>query len=439
MPEAVHVIGAGLAGVEAANLLSRCGVEVHLFEMRPVRMTPTHTTDQLAELVCSNSLKGTDPLTAHGLLKRELSQLNSLVLQSALLTRVPAGKALAVDREAFAARITAAISSHARIRLIRQEVTQIDLSTPTIIATGPLTSEALAAEITNLTGGRGLTFYDAISPIVDSQSIDYDKAFFGSRWAPDDTDYLNCPLDKEDYRAFVNALLAADTVTPHAFEDARFFEGCLPIEIMARRGLDSLRFGPMRPVGLTDPHTQRRPYAVAQLRHENLKGDAYNIVGFQTRLTQPGQSKILRLIPALSQAHILRYGSVHRNTFIDAPRLLAPDLSLKAHRGIVVAGQLAGVEGYMESAATGIMAAFSIMAYLRGKPFTPPPPETAIGALIHHITNAAILDFQPMNINFGIIPSPNVAKKLKRQALLEREALAFSEWLRTLEYRAPME
>lgn len=439
MPEAVHVIGAGLAGVEAAYCLSQCGVDVHLFEMRPLRMTPAHTTDQLAELVCSNSLKGTDPLTAHGLLKKELSQLNSLVLQNALLARVPAGKALAVDREDFAARITAAISAQARIRLHRREVTQIDLSSPTIIATGPLTSEALAGAIAEITGQKGLSFYDAISPIIDSQSIDYDNAFFGSRWTPDDTDYLNCPLDKEGYLAFVNALLAADTVTPHAFEEARFFEGCLPIEIMARRGIDSLRFGPMRPVGLTDPHTQHRPYAVVQLRHENLKGDAYNIVGFQTRLTQPGQSKILRLIPALSQAQILRYGSIHRNTFIDAPRLLAPDLSLKAHRNIVVAGQLAGVEGYMESAAMGIMAAYSIMAYLRGKPFTPPPPETAVGALIHHITNAAVLDFQPMNINFGIIPSPDVAKKLKRQTLLEREALAFSEWLRTLEYRAPME
>lgn len=439
MPEVVHVIGAGLAGVEAAYRLSQCGVDVHLFEMRPVRMTPAHTTDQLAELVCSNSLKGIDPLTAHGLLKKELAQLDSLVLQNAYSTRVPAGKALAVDREAFAARITTTIAAHARIRLIRREVTHIDMNTPTIIATGPLTSEALAADIANLTGGGGLSFYDAISPIIDSRSIDYEQAFFGSRWAPEDTDYLNCPLDKEGYLAFVDALLAADTVTPHAFEDARFFEGCLPIEIMARRGLESLRFGPMRPVGLTDPHSPRRPYAVVQLRRENLKGEAYNIVGFQTRLRQGEQSKVLRLIPALAQAQFLRYGSIHRNTFIDAPRLLAPDLSLKAHRNIVLAGQLAGVEGYMESAAMGIMAAHSILAYLRGKPFTPPPPETAVGALIHHITNATAQAFQPMNINFGIIPCPDVAKKLKRQVLLEREALAFSEWLGTLEYRAPME
>ncbi|MEN6473282.1 MAG: methylenetetrahydrofolate--tRNA-(uracil(54)-C(5))-methyltransferase (FADH(2)-oxidizing) TrmFO [Syntrophaceae bacterium] len=439
MPEAVHVIGAGLAGVEAAYRLSQCGVDVHLFEMRPVRMTPAHTTDKLAELVCSNSLKGTDPLTAHGLLKKELSQLDSLVLKNAFQTRVPAGKALAVDREAFAARITADIAQHPRIRLIRKEVTQIDLSVPTIIATGPLTSEALASEIAELTGQQGLSFYDAIAPIIDSHSIDYDKAFFGSRWASDDTDYLNCPLDKEAYSAFINALLAADTVTPHAFEDARFFEGCLPIEIMARRGPESLRFGPMRPVGLSDPRTGGRPHAVVQLRRENLKGEAYNLVGFQTRLTQSDQSKVLRLIPALAQAQFLRYGSIHRNTFIDAPRLLAPDLSLKAHRNIVLAGQLAGVEGYMESTAMGIMAAYSIMAYRCGKPFTPPPPETAIGALIHHITDAAVRSFQPMNINFGIIPSPDVAKKLKRQALLEREALAFSEWVGTLEYRAPME
>jgi len=428
MPEAVHVIGAGLAGVEAAYFLSQCGVDVHLFEMRPVRMTPAHTTDKLAELVCSNSLKGTDPLTAHGLLKKELDQLGSLVLQCAFATRVPAGKALAVDREAFAARITSIIASHARIRLYRREVTQLDLSPPSIIATGPLTSEALTSEIAKLTGERSLSFYDAISPIIDSRSIDYEQAFFGSRWAPDDSDYLNCPLDQAGYTAFVGALLAADTVTPHAFEEARFFEGCLPIEIMARRGPESLRFGPMRPVGLIDPHTQHRPYAVVQLRRENLKGDAYNLVGFQTRLTQGEQLKVLRLIPALAQAEILRYGSIHRNTFIDAPRMLAPDLSLKSHRNIVLAGQLAGVEGYMESAAMGLMAAYSILAYLRGKPFTPPPPETAIGALIHHITDATVRSFQPMNINFGIIPSPDVAKKLKRQALLQREALAFSEW-----------
>jgi len=434
MPEAVHVIGAGLAGVEAAYRLVRCGVGVQLSEMRPVRMTPAHTTDKLAELVCSNSLNGTDPLTAHGLLKKELIQLDSLVLQSAFATRVPAGKALAVDRDAFAARITSTIAAHERIRITRQEVTRIDLSVPTIIAPGPLTSESLCTEIIRLTSRDSLSFYDAISPIIDSQSIDYDKAFFGSRWAPDDTDYLNCPLDQDEYSAFVNALLEADTVVPHAFEDARFFEGCLPIEIMARRGPDSLRFGPMRPVGLTDPHTARRPHAVVQLRRENLKGDAYNIVGFQTRLTQGEQLKVLRLIPALAGAQILRYGSIHRNTFIDAPRLLAPDLSLKSHRNIVLAGQLAGVEGYMESAAMGIMAAYSILAHLRGKPFLPPPPETAVGALIHHITNAAVRDFQPMNINFGIIPSPDVAKKLKRQVLLEREASAFSEWLRTLTY-----
>lgn len=439
MPEAVHVIGAGLAGVEAANLLSRCGVEVYLFEMRPVRMTPAHTTDQLAELVCSNSLKGTDPLTAHGLLKRELSQLNSLVLQSALLTRVPAGKALAVDREAFAARITAEICAQARIHLVRREVTRIDLSVPTIIATGPLTSDALAGAIAEITGQKGLSFYDAIAPIVDSQSIDYAKAFFGSRWAPDDTDYLNCPLDRDEYSTFVKALLAADTVTPHAFEDARFFEGCLPIEIMAARGPESLRFGPMRPVGLCDPRTGRRPHAVVQLRRENLKGDAFNLVGFQSRLTQGEQLKVLRLIPALAQARFLRYGSIHRNTFIDAPRVLSPDLSLTSHRNIVIAGQLSGVEGYMESTAMGIMAAYSILAYLRGRPFLPPPPETAVGALMHYITDTTAGAFQPMNINFGIFPSPDVAKKLKRQTLLQREALAFSDWLGTLNYRALME
>ncbi|HQP30914.1 MAG TPA: methylenetetrahydrofolate--tRNA-(uracil(54)-C(5))-methyltransferase (FADH(2)-oxidizing) TrmFO [Deltaproteobacteria bacterium] len=310
---------------------------------------------------------------------------------------------------------------------------------PTIIATGPLTSDALAGAIAEITGQKGLSFYDAIAPIVDSQSIDYDKAFFGSRWAPDDTDYLNCPLDRDEYSAFVKALLAADTVTPHAFEDARFFEGCLPIEIMAARGPESLRFGPMRPVGLCDPRTGRRPHAVVQLRRENLKGDAFNLVGFQSRLTQGEQLKVLRLIPALAQARFLRYGSIHRNTFIDAPRVLSPDLSLTSHRNIVIAGQLSGVEGYMESTAMGIMAAYSILAYLRGRPFLPPPPETAVGALMHYITDTTAGAFQPMNINFGIFPSPDVAKKLKRQTLLQREALAFSDWLGTLNYRALME
>lgn len=428
MPEDVRVIGGGLAGVEAAYRLARSGMDVALSEMRPGQMTPAHTTDLLGELVCSNSLKGTDPTTAHGMLKAELMQLDSLVLESAYQTRIPAGKALAVDREAFAARLTAIVSAHPRIRIIREEVGHIDPHVPTVVASGPLTSPCLAEEIARLTGSDRLFFYDAISPILDAETIDLRHAFFGSRWAQDDTDYLNCPLDKEEYTAFVTALGEADRTRAHVFEDARFFEGCLPIEVIAARGVDSLRFGPMRPVGLTDPHTGRRPYAVVQLRRENLRGDAYNIVGFQTRLTYGEQHRVFSLIPALAQARFLRYGSIHRNTFIDAPRVLEKDLSLRGQRQIVFAGQLTGVEGYMESAATGILAALSLIALRHGRPFVPPPPETAMGALIAYITDREVNNFQPMNINLGILPVPDVPKKERRQVLLEREAHAFTAW-----------
>lgn len=428
MLECVRVIGGGLAGVEAAYHLAQSGLSVEFYEMRPGRMTQAHKTDLLGELVCSNSLKGTDPTTAHGLLKAELVQLDSLVLRSAHQTRVPAGKALAVDRDAFAGMLTASVCAQSGIRLIREEVHAIDLTLPTIVATGPLTSPSLAEDIARITGSDRLFFYDAISPIVDAETIDQSHAFFGSRWVQDDTDYLNCPLDKQEYTAFVSALREADRTRPHAFEDARFFEGCLPIEVIAERGVDSLRFGPMRPVGLTDPLTDRRPYAVVQLRRESLRGDAYNIVGFQTRLTYGEQQRVFALIPALKQARFMRYGSIHRNTFIDAPRILEKDLSLKDHRNIVFAGQITGVEGYMESAATGIMAAYSLIAFQKGKPFVPPPPETAIGALLAYITDDKVKDFQPMNINLGILPTPDVPKKIKRQVLLEREANAFEAW-----------
>ncbi len=434
MPKTVHVIGGGLAGVEAAYCLAQSHIPVVLWEMRPVSMTPAHKTDLLSELICSNSFKGADPVTAHGLLKKELSELRSLVLTAAHATRVPSGKALAVDRRAFAQRITAIITAHPRIEVIRKEVLSLNLDIPTIIATGPLTSETLAGNIAQITDRERLFFYDAISPIVDAESIDYSRAFFGSRWSGDDRDYLNCSLDRDAYTTLVQALLKADKVSPHPFEDIRFFEGCLPIEVIAARGHDSLRFGPMRPVGLINPHTGKRPYAVLQLRKEDLKGDAYNLVGFQTRLTYAEQQRVLRLIPALHAVRFLRFGSMHRNTFIESPQVLGKDLSLKGHRHIIFAGQITGVEGYMESAATGIMAAYSMLAVLKGKPFTPPLPESAIGALLHYITDEHISVFQPMNINFGIFPTPDVPKKMKRSVLLQREELAFTTWLASIDY-----
>lgn len=432
MPEAVHVIGAGLAGVEAANILSRCGVEVRLFEMRPVRMTPAHTTDKLAELVCSNSLKGTDPLTAHGLLKNELALLDSLVLETALLTRVPAGKALAVDREAFAENLTRRIESNELISLIREEVEDIDPEIPTIIASGPLTSDRLAARLSEMTGSSRLFFYDAISPIIDAGSIDYGHAFFGSRWAPENTDYLNCPLDRDRYESFVHELIEADRVKARDFEDARFFDACLPIEVIAGRGIESLRFGPMRPVGIHDPKNGRLPYAVVQLRRENLKGDAYNMVGFQTRLTIPEQKRIFSMIPALRSAAILRYGSIHRNTFLDSPRIIKDDLSMRGYPNVYVAGQIIGVEGYVESASTGLIAGLSVLARLGGRSFIPPSADTAMGALLQYITRFPGDRFQPSNINFGIMEEPEAPKRNRKQVRLEKESVSFDRWMKSL-------
>jgi methylenetetrahydrofolate--tRNA-(uracil-5-)-methyltransferase len=424
----VSIIGAGLAGVEAAHVLAAHGVEVDLFEMRPAVSTPAHKTDLFAELVCSNSFKGTDPLTAHGILKAEMDMLGSLVLSVARATRVPAGKALAVDRTAFAASVTSRIMALQTVTLHRQEVTVIDPDRLTIVATGPLTSDALANRIASLTGSDRLFFYDAIAPIIDASSIDMDHAFTGSRWSPADEDYLNCPLTREEYARFMEQLLAADRLRAHEFEDARFFEACLPIEVLASRGDDALRYGPMRPVGLTDPKTGRRPFAVVQLRRENLRGDACTPVGFQTRLTYPEQKRVFSLIPALRDARYLRYGSIHRNTYLDAPRVLEKDLRLKGSGCTYVAGQLMGVEGYMESAATGIIAGISVMARIRGERFVPPGPETAIGALIHHITDPSMERFQPMNTNFGIMPAPDVPKR-ERAARRSRDARdVFEHW-----------
>ena len=430
----VRVVGAGLAGVEAVFCLASRGIPVDLYEMRPVRSTPAHKTSLLGELVCSNSLKGMDGETAHGLLKRELELLGSLVLSTARETMVPAGKALAVDRDAFAQSLTRTVQSLEGVALIREEVTAIDPEVPTIIATGPLTSDGLADELARMTGTGRLFFYDAIAPIVDASSIDHGCAFFGSRWSDNDNDkdYLNCPLTKDQYETFVRELLEGDRVNARSFENARFFEACLPVEVMAGRGLDSLRYGPMRPVGMVDPGSGERPYAVLQLRRENLRGDAFNMVGFQTRLTWPEQRRVFSLIPALASARYLRYGSIHRNTFLDSPRVLEKDLRLKGFRNTFVAGQITGVEGYVESAAMGIAAALSLLAHLSGRDFSPPAADTAVGALIHYITQSATDRFQPTNINFGIMEEPDAPKKHRKQKRLEQEARSFDRWIQFL-------
>ena len=430
MNSQVLVIGGGLAGCEAAWLLSQKGISVELFEMRPDKMTAAHSTGMLAELVCSNSLKGTDPLTAHGLLKAEMEIMGSLIMKAALSTMVPAGKALAVDRANFAAFITDAIDSSPLITVKHSEVESVPLETNCIIATGPLTSDALTEDISKLTGSGRMFFHDAIAPIIDAGSIDMTKAFFGSRWSDDEGDYINCPFNEAEYNLFLDELTKADQVSPHTFEDTTYFEGCLPVEVIAERGSQSLRFGPMRPVGIKDPNTGKRPYAIVQLRKETLKGDAFNMVGFQTRLNYPGQDRVFRLIPGLAEAIFLRYGSIHRNTFIDSPRVLQKDLSLLKQPNIIFAGQLTGVEGYMESACSGIIAGLSMMAKISGRSFSPPPSETATGALINHITDPAIINFQPMNINYGIIPAPDVPKKDKKSAIHDIAIKYISEWLR---------
>jgi methylenetetrahydrofolate--tRNA-(uracil-5-)-methyltransferase len=427
-----RVIGGGLAGVEAAHILAKGGVQVDLFEMRPGSTTPAHKTDLLAELVCSNSFKGVDPLTAHGILKREMRSLGSLVLDVAGKTCVPAGKALAVDRTAFASRITEYITAQELITLKRQEVQKIETDYPTIIATGPLTSDALVDDLATITGGSRLFFYDAISPIVEADSIDMGHAFFGARWCDDNPDYLNCPLNEDQYLHLLEEIRKADKVVSHEFEDARFFEACLPIEVLASRGTDALRFGPMRPVGLKDPTTGRRPYAVVQLRKENLTGNAYTMVGFQTRLTYPEQKRIIGMIPALSSGRCLRYGSIHRNTYLDSPRVLGKDLSLSGLSNTYLAGQITGVEGYMESAATGILAGISLLGKIKGKQFHPPGYETAFGALVRYITDYALENFQPMNINFGIMAMPDVPKNRRSEARSERALQAFTQWKNSL-------
>jgi methylenetetrahydrofolate--tRNA-(uracil-5-)-methyltransferase len=421
----IHILGGGLAGSEAAWQIAQAGLDCVLFEMRPQRPTAAHKTDQLAELVCSNSLKSEGENSAPWLLKEELRKLDSLLLRAAREARVPGGQALTVDREVFAREVTRAIEGHPRIELRREEAASIALDSRkdaiTIVATGPLTSGALAEDIGRLTGAERLFFYDSISPIVDAESIDLAIAFRASRYGKslDGTDdYLNCPLDREQYERFVDAILGAEAVPAHIPEDnhkdnARFFEACLPIEELARRGRETLRFGPMKPVGLEDPRTGRRPYAVVQLRQENLRAASYNLVGFQNHMRFAEQARILRMIPGLERAEVLRYGQIHRNTYINAPALLTNTLQLRSQRRVFFAGQISGVEGYVESIATGLVAGRHAVELASSAEIRPFPRETAIGSLCAYVSGADARDYQPANITFDLLPALDEATRLR--------------------------
>lgn len=433
----IKVIGAGLAGCEAAYQCAQRGLEVDLYEMRPVRTTPAHQTSDFAELVCSNSLKSASENTAPWLLKEEMRRGGSLLLQIAEKTAVPAGHALAVDRAVFSAEVTAAIEREPRIRIHREEVTRIDEQDGlTIIATGPLTSEALSQEIARLSGNSHLYFYDSISPIVEADSIDMSRVYMAARYDKGTADYINCPMNKEEYETFLDGLIEAHSVDAKDWENLNYFESCLPIEEIARRGRDTLRFGPMKPVGLTDPRTGRYPYAVVQLRQENLRADSYNLVGFQNHLKFGDQARVLRLIPGLENAKFLRYGQIHRNTYINAPTLLTESLQMKAHPNVFFAGQISGVEGYVESIATGQMAGIHAAEVARGLAPTPPPRSTAFGSLIHYICHAEAKHFQPANITFDLLPRLDegtrrrVRDKKERHRMVCEKALAdFDAWM----------
>jgi methylenetetrahydrofolate--tRNA-(uracil-5-)-methyltransferase len=435
--EAVHVVGGGLAGSEAAWALARAGVPAILHEMRPVRGTEAHQTGKFAELVCSNSFRSDEwEANAVGLLHDELRRTGSLILRAADAHRVPAGAALAVDREGFSQAVTDALEAEPLIDIRREEIAGLppeDWSS-VILATGPLTSPALASAVRALTGEESLAFFDAIAPIVHNDSIDFDKAWLQSRWDKGDgADYVNCPMDKDQYQTFVAALLAGDKTEFKEWEkDTPYFEGCLPIEVMAERGPETLRFGPMKPIGLTDPRTLRRPYAVVQLRQDNALGTLYNLVGFQTKLKYADQVRVFRTIPGLERAEFARLGGIHRNTFINSPKLLDPSLRLKARPALRFAGQVTGVEGYVESAAIGLLAGRFAAAERLGRGIAPPPPTTAFGALLAHITGGGdAKTFQPINCNFGLFPPlANAPKKLDRKKAYAHRARAdLTAWL----------
>ena len=428
----IKVIGAGLAGTEAAWQLARRGRDVDLYEMRPVRSTPAHQTGHMAELVCSNSLKSESEHTAPWLLKEEMRRAGSLLLEIARETAVPAGHALAVDRELFAAKVTTAISGELRIHVHREEVTCVDEHDGiTIIATGPLTSDALSQEIARLSGSQHLYFYDSISPIVEAESIDMERVYLAARYDKGTADYINCPFTREEYDRFHEALLAAESVEERDWEKLNYFEACLPIEELARRGRDTLRFGPMKPVGLLDPRTQKQPHAVVQLRRENLRADSYNLVGFQNHLRFGEQQRVFRLIPGLENARFLRYGQIHRNTYINAPSLLTATLQMKAHPNVLFAGQICGVEGYTESIAAGLMAGIHAAALATEAEPVPPPRASAFGSLMHYITHADPKNFQPANITFDLLPAlaQHVRDRAQRHRLQCEQALReFDSW-----------
>lgn len=420
MENDVTIIGGGFAGSEAAWAVAQAGVRVRLFEMRPVRQTPVHQTPYLAEPVCSNSLKSNLITTASGLLKWEMRRFGSLVLECAEETAVPAGEALAVDRELFAQAVTGRLEAHPLVEIVREEVTDIPDSRPLIIATGPLTSDALAQAIGRLTGNQKLYFYDAVSPIVDALTLNMERIFVASRYGKGDAAYLNCPMSREQYEAFIDALLSAETVPPHDFEEPRYFEGCLPIEEIAARGRDALRFSRFKPVGLIDPRTGKRPYAVVQLRQENLQGTLYGLVGCQTRMKWGEQKRVFRLIPGLENAEFVRYGVMHRNTYIHSPTLLEPTLQLRNDPTIFFAGQITGVEGYIESAMCGIVAGLNAARLIRGLPPLTLPPETMMGALLDYISHYTGKDFQPMNANFGLLPEPEPPVRDRWQRIMAK-------------------
>jgi methylenetetrahydrofolate--tRNA-(uracil-5-)-methyltransferase len=438
----IHIIGGGLAGSEAAWQLAEAGLRVRLSEMRGGGdMTPAHETDRLAEMVCSNSFRSDDAEhNAVGLLHQEMRALGSLIMRAADLHRVPAGSALAVDREAFAAEVTRAVEQHSRIDIVRERIDALP-DHPTIVATGPLTGSALAEAIAEQTGEGALAFFDAIAPIVHRDSIDMDVAWMAARWDKGGKDYINCPLDKEQYDAFVAALVEGEKMPFKEWEkDTPYFEGCMPIEVMAERGPETLRYGPMKGVGLDNPRTGRWPYAVVQLRQDNALGTLWNMVGFQTKLKHGEQVRIFRTIPGLENAEFARLGGIHRNSFINSPRLLDRELRLKSKPCIRFAGQITGCEGYVESAAVGLLAARFAAAALRGETLPAPPLETAVGALLGHITGGAEAEtFQPMNVNFGLMPPPETrAKKADRKkAYTDRARAAFAGWLEQASKREP--
>lgn len=439
---AITIIGGGLAGCEAAWQVAQRGCRVMLYDMKPQRFSPAHHSEKLGELVCSNSLRSDAPHSAVGLLKEEMRRLDSLLMQAAAKTRVPAGRALAVNREEFATLLTETMTQHPLIEVIRTEVTELPAAgnRPLILATGPLTSAALTESLIALTGRKNLAFYDAIAPIVSAESLDRQVIYQASRYDDGPGDYLNCPMSREEYLHFIGELGNATTVALKAFEKAAYFEGCLPVEVMLERGPDTLRFGPMKPVGLPDPQTGREPYAVVQLRMEDRAGTLYNMVGFQTKLTYGEQQRVFRMIPGMAKAEFVRLGSIHRNTFVCGPEVLTPTLQCKKRMDLLLAGQLTGVEGYVESAAMGLLAGIFAAAMWYGLTIAPPPPETAHGALIHHLTATDSKHFQPSNINFGLFPplTRKLPKKQRGECRSKQALAALDRWIASFPIPCPV-